>query len=339
MRAKTVKVTVTAIGAAMAAAVLAAPASAAVVNISNGNRVVVTGEGSERNVTSVYYDSVADLYTVLDTAGASATAPCTAVNSTTVTCPGAAIAALTVRTGAGADSIAISSSVPATTECSCDGGTSDDALFGGRADDSLSGSSNEDLLVGGPGSDELRGGGGRDTAYYADQNSGVTVTIGSGANDGNANDQSGISRDNVLGDVEIVTGSVFGDSITGDGSDESFFAGEGFDFVDGGRGRDTINGGGGDDDLAGNAGSDEVRGEAGNDDLSGGADGDRLIGGTENDFLSGGEGVDAMTGKAGIDRIFAKDGTRDRRIKCGDGANSQERVKRDKKRDPKPRSC
>ena len=84
----------------------------------------------------------------------------------------------------------------------------------------------------------------------------------------------------------------------------------------------------------------------GNDTLIGGPDQDQLLGGADNDVLAGGDGndslvgkkgFDAMNGKDGFDRLFAKDGGRDKKINCGSGRG--DRAKRDKKFDPKPKSC
>ena len=324
--------------AALAMAVAATPALATNVSISNANRVVVTGEGSEPNATSIFFS--ANTYTVLDSAGVDATAPCTVTSATTANCPGTGIQAFTIRTGAGADIIAVGSTIPPVIEGTLDGGASNDLVFGGPANDSVDGGSDDDFLVGGPRADEIQGSAGRDVVFYGDQAAGVAVTIGAGgADDGNGADQAGAARDNVRNDVETVTGTLFPDSISGSASNEIFLPGEGSDVVFAGRGSDTVNGGGGDDALFGEAGRDLVNGEAGNDRLAGGPDGDTLIGGLENDFLDGGGGRDKMSGKDGFDRIFAKDGSRDRQIKCGPGKNKRERSKSDKKKDPEPKSC
>ena len=46
-----------------------------------------------------------------------------------------------------------------------------------------------------------------------------------------------------------------------------------------------------------------------------------------------------MKGKGGIDVIQAKDGFTDRKINCGPGPNGAERAKRDKRLDPRAKSC
>ncbi|MDP9228634.1 MAG: hypothetical protein M3M99_06210, partial [Actinomycetota bacterium] len=73
--------------------------------------------------------------------------------------------------------------------------------------------------------------------------------------------------------------------------------------------------------------------------LFGGSNDDLVSGGLDNDFIKGNKGVDVMKGNDGLDRIFARDRRRDRRINCGPGANSAERAKRDKGKDPKARRC
>lgn len=102
---------------------------------------------------------------------------------------------------------------------------------------------------------------------------------------------------------------------------ETFYAGDGNDFIYGNGGKDYIYAGGGDDyifagktsDVAyGGAGSDHIFGEIGNDYLYGddgtdflyGGEGrDRLIGGNGNDYLYGNEGDDRLWGKDGHDRL------------------------------------
>ena len=325
----------------------ASSALASTVTISSSNRISVTGEGSERNAVFISYDMGLDVYTVVDSAGADGSAACTDVNTTTVTCPGAGIAAVTVKTGSGADVIVLNRpTMPATIEGSLDGGTGNDYVYGANADDSLIGGSNSDFLDGGPGADELRGSGGSDIAYYGDRTTPLSVTVGSkDENDGNEVDQSGAARDTVRGDIELVIGGAAGDTIVGDGSDETILGGEGDDLLLGGRGDDTILAGGGNDFVLGENGHDVLRGEDGNDRLKGGDDGDRLVGGLGDDILKGQRGVDVMKGKFGIDRIFARDGTRDAKINCGPGANSLEKAKRDKGKrnkrnnDPRAKSC
>ncbi len=79
----------------------------------------------------------------------------------------------------------------------------------------------------------IDGGDGIDTLSYAHRTSAVTITLG------------GAGADTVT-DVEILAGSNFGDTLTGDAEDNN---------IDGGDGNDTIVGGGGSDTLSGGAGT------------------------------------------------------------------------------------
>ena len=327
--------------------IAAAPALASTARISSANRIVVTGQGSERNSVRVSYDLGMDLYTVTDGAGVTGSDGCVDVDANTVTCPGAGVVAVSVNTGAGNDLIALDrATMPATIAGALNGGSGNDHISGADADDSLHGGSGRDLLDGGPGADDLRGGRGSDLAYYGDRVAGVAVSVGAGnANDGNAVDQSGNSRDTVRGDIETVIGSAGGDFLVGDRSDEALVGGEGDDTLLGGRGNDLLLGGGGNDLLSGENGRDLLRGEDGNDRLRGGSGDDRLFGGPGDDIIKGQSGVDVMKGNRGIDRIFARDGTRDKAINCGPGNNRLEKAKRDRGKrnkrnnDPRARSC
>jgi hypothetical protein len=64
-----------------------------------------------------------------------------------------------------------------------------------------------------------------------------------------------------------------------------------------------------------------------------------VAGGPDDDFLRGGTGPDVMKGKNGKDRINARDGERDLKISCGPGPKALEAAKRDKRLDPRPKSC
>jgi Ca2+-binding RTX toxin-like protein len=299
----------------------------------------VTAPGNERNQIVVTFDAIGGLYTVTDVAGVNGTGGCGQVNATTVTCPGAGIGSIAVNAGGGGDFITLDpASIPATVEGDLRGGTGDDRIVGSSAADSLSGDGDEDLLEGGPGGDELRGSSGRDTVLYANRLDGVTVTIGAGSdNDGGFPDQTGGQRDTVRSDVEQVVGGAGPDTLIGDSSSETLFGGPGNDAIFGQRGDDRLAGELGDDRVSGGNGGDVVRGDAGNDLLGGGPGDDLLTGGAGNDFLIGKSGMDVLLGKAGRDRLQAQDGGFDRAINCGPG--KREGAKRDKRFDPRPRSC
>ena len=105
-----------------------------------------------------------------------------------------------------------------------------------------------------------------------------TVTLGEGANDGEAGE-----NDNAHADVESVTGGSGSDAITGSAS------------------ANLLTGGGGNDDLYGVGGDDALNGETGVDTLGGGTGADSLHGGADDDTLDGGTGPDALIGGAGTD--------------------------------------
>ena len=75
------------------------------------------------------------------------------------------------------------------------------------------------------------------------------------------------------------------DTITGDGSDESWLLLEGDDDINTRGGSDTVDGGAGHDTLRGGDGNDSLLGDEGHDKLVGGRGADSLDGGTGNDTL------------------------------------------------------
>jgi Ca2+-binding RTX toxin-like protein len=79
-----------------------------------------------------------------------------------------------------------------------------------------------------------------------------------------------------------------------------FSGGLGFDSITGGNLNDTLNGG---------ADGDKVDGGGGNDTISGGAEGDKLDGGPGRDFLYGGGGTDKLLGGPGRDFLKGGGGT------------------------------
>src|SRR3954471_24331628 len=105
--------------------------------------------------------------------------------------------------------------------CLCSGDAGNDTLNGADGADRLNGGPGDDRMNGSLGADLLTGGDGVDSATYATpaplskRNTGVTVTLDDQANDGS--DQDGLpgARDNVRSDVENITGSPLGDSLTG----------------------------------------------------------------------------------------------------------------------------
>ncbi len=159
------------------------------------------------------------------------------------------------------------------------GGVGDDVLTGGAGDDTMYGDVGNDTLTGGTSAtdaDVYNGGAGSDTVTYAARSAAVTVTVGAGANDGEAGE-----TDSIAVDVEIVRGGTGDDSFTGEAGNQTFY---------GGAGNDTF--------LMGllastGAGDDTVYGEAGTDTVSYAARLEAvtatMLGNTANDGASGSE--------------------------------------------------
>jgi Ca2+-binding RTX toxin-like protein len=333
-------------------------AFASSVTVSGGNTVRVLESGSEVNRVAVSYDIGTSLYEVRDSAAnLTPNGTCSAVDAHTATCPGPGIKTISVDTDALADTISMDvASIASTVTGNLDGGPGDDSvsghgtLDGGSGNDVIHGSaladnvrasSGRDFIDAGDGPDDIAGGSGTDTlAYPANRATPVNVTIGSGnGNDGGVEDQGSGRRDTVHGDVEAIVGTPQADLITGDSSSESLIGGAGNDVLSGNNGNDTLLGLEGDDIILGGEGQDLLRGWLGADRLFGGRGNDRVSGGPDGDLVVGNRGHDVLKGKGGIDFLRAKDGARDYRIKCGPGANRAEGATRDKRLDPRARSC
>ncbi|HEY6636951.1 MAG TPA: hypothetical protein VIZ61_04630 [Solirubrobacterales bacterium] len=369
------KSALTAAIAGLGVTLLIAPAAlASTVTVTGGNTVRVAETGNEANAITVAHESRTNTYTVSDaTAMLTPSGSCVMVDTHHASCPGTGIKTINVTTGDRDDTIALDATIPGSITETLDaggandtvtganspgnlrggsgndrligrgtleGGNGNDDLAGSPVADTLRGSSGRDTLDGGFGADDIRGGSGTDTLVYPARANGINVTIGSGnGNDGGPEDQTGSSRDTVRGDIEALFGTERNDALVGDHSSETLVGLGGDDFVFGNSGHDTLLGFDGNDLLTGGSSSDLVRGGPGADRMFGKSGDDRLAGGPDDDFLRGGSGQDVMKGKTGIDRINARDGERDVKISCGPGPKRLEGAKRDKRLDPRPRSC
>jgi Ca2+-binding RTX toxin-like protein len=344
--------------AALGAILIASPAALASTVTATGGTLTVAETGDEANQITVSVDADTDAYySVRDTAATlTPSGTCLAVDGHFAVCPGTGIKTIIVETGDRADAITLdAATIPGTISETVDGGSGNDYVSGANTPGTVSGGSGNDdvhgrgtvnggagsdLLMGSPLADNLRGGSGADTLdggfgaddiaggseadslVYSGRVNGVNVTIGSGNfNDGGPEDQTGSRRDTVHGDVEIQFGTERDDVLVGDRTPE------------------TLVGLGGDDFEVGNGGGDSVLGGPGGDRQFGKSGNDRLAGGPDDDFLRGGTGLDVMQGRNGIDRINARDGARDLKISCGPGPKRREGAKRDRRLDPRPRSC
>ncbi|MEG5058713.1 hypothetical protein QUB60_11690, partial [Microcoleus sp. A2-C5] len=161
-----------------------------------------------------------------------------------------------------------------------EGGESNDILSGLSRNDVLRGNGGKDVLIGGVGYDILDGGeGNEDTADYSNSESGVSVLADKILGSDVYKVSDGFGTEDILGNIEIVSGSNFADEMTGgdysdifygQGGNDLFRGQGGDDKFYGGTGEDTAYGGDDNDDLRGEEGNDELRGENGNDSLYGG---------------------------------------------------------------------
>ena len=193
-----------------------------------------------------------------------------------------------------------------------------EGVIGSGFSDLLTGGAGNNVLnVGFAGQDTVFGGSGFDTVSFALRTSAVSASLASGQET-----TSGSS----LNDVEAIVGTLFGDSLTGNGS-ANFLSGLlGNDAIQARGGSDTVNGGGGDDDLDGGTGFDfasfagAMGGVVANlgtqsatgwgndtlvgfDALIGSAFDDVLTGDAADNTLNGGGGADTLTGAGGADNF------------------------------------
>ncbi len=144
----------------------------------------------------------------------------------------------------------------------------------GDSFENLIATSRNDTLIGNTLNNDIDGGGGTDTITYAARagTGGLTVDLGTLDVDGYAVlTFGGIAEQDRLRNIENLTGTADGDTITGDNSANILL---------GMAGNDTINGGSGDDTISGGADDDTLNGDAGDDTISGGAGVDVIDGGT-----------------------------------------------------------
>ena len=322
---------------------------------------IVTYEAAPGEANRVTVSRAGDTLTLSD-AGATITAqePCRAVGAHQLTCPArsidstftpaSSIPVLDVQLGDGADTLAISGSLGAST-----------ALDAGDGDDTLTGGTDADLLDGGLGADRLDGGAGSDRLTFAARTDGVTVDVPARrTSDGDTlagleSIQGGEGADRLLGgpQADELSGGGGADTLRGAGGDDKLAGDLGADVVEGGSGsdsitgdppqgdgyytkrvallRDVLRGGKGDDVIHDTGGENVLVGGLGDDDLTGGVDDDRIAGGPGRDDLDGGGGSDRLQGGLGRDDIAARDGLRDR-VGCGGGRDEARIDARDRVR-------
>src|SRR5262245_42834757 len=182
------------------------------------------------------------------------------------------------------------------------GGGGHDQLDAGAGDDTLDGQDGDDLLLGGLGADRLSGGAGNDTASYANASAAVVVSLATGL--GSGSDAQG----DTLSDVENVIGSVFADTLTGDGKDNILAGAAGADQLNGGAGSDTASYASAAAAVtvslaSGSCSGSDAQGDVliSIENLTGSGFNDTLVGDNSANVLAGGEGADLLNGGGGVD--------------------------------------
>jgi Ca2+-binding RTX toxin-like protein len=208
-----------------------------------------------------------------------------------------------------------------------DGRGGNDLICGGDGNDRLSGGSGEDVLSGDAGDDTIDGGGqpvdGTDFAAYDASPTRVSASLADGTATGWGSDR--------LGGIEGLSGSRFGDSLTGDGGGDILLGQRGNDRLSGLAGADLVSGTEGNDTMNGGPGADLAfyrsspravrvdlaRGVAtgwGRDrlrsfeDVVGSPRADRIFGSKSANYLWGLGGADLIDGRGGRDHAFGGPG-------------------------------
>jgi Ca2+-binding RTX toxin-like protein len=147
------------------------------------------------------------------------------------------------------------------------GGGGHDTLVGGAGSDTLQGGEGDDVFNGGAGADAIDGGAGTDRASYSSQTANLSL---------------------YLTGTACIGGDAAGDTLT---SVENLTAGAGNDSLYASNAANVVDGLGGNDTMLGYGGNDTLRG------------------GDGNDVLIGGAGADSLQGGAGTDRVTYSDQT------------------------------
>ncbi|WP_146636321.1 calcium-binding protein, partial [Nioella nitratireducens] len=203
-----------------------------------------------------------------------------------------------------------------------DGSAGVDELRGNGGNDTLLGGAGDDYIVGGLGNDSLDGGADYDQVAYTDAIAGVNVNLATGIATGGAGTDT-------ISNFQMIRGSMFNDTLTGDDGDNHIRGLQGNDILDGGIGIDrvrydrdasyggasgvnvnlttgvAIDGFGDTDSLSG---FERVTGTNVADTIIGDGEDNDLEGRDGNDSLSGGGGRDNLRGGDGDDTLDASGG-------------------------------
>jgi len=177
-------------------------------------------------------------------------------------------------------------------------------LEGTQFADSMTGTTGTQFFRGLAGDDTIDGGDGIDWASYRNTTN-KDGTQGAVLNFVTNTFTDTYGDDDTLISIENISGSDFGDLITGNGGVARELNGHGGnDTITGGDQNDTIDGGDGDDSLLGGGGADDIRGGIGIDSIDGSFGADTIRGQEGNDTLVGNFGLDLIFGGSGNDLIF-----------------------------------
>ena len=188
------------------------------------------------------------------------------------------------------------------------GDTSIGGSIEGRAgNDLLTGGNGSNYITGGSGADTIDGGTGTDTANYSNETYDNNVSLLVSGRGVVVNLATGTAIDNwgnqdILRNIEYVQGSQYSDSLVGDATNNSLYAGAGADTLDGGAGNDWLMGDAGDDLIIGGDGNDWV-GYSSNGATTG------IIASLNNGvaIVTGGLGVDTLNGIENISGSYFAD--------------------------------
>lgn len=218
------------------------------------------------------------------------------------------------------------------------GTSGNDHIYGLAGKDTLNGNAGKDYLDGGSGIDTMNGGTGNDT-YIVRQAHDIVKETSTGGVDLVQSFATAHTLASFVENGQIM--STTAASLTGNGLDNTLFAGLGNNVLNGGAGNDTVSyafgtsgthgvtvtlastlaqstrgsgtetlisvenltGTAFNDNLTGNDTTNVLRGAAGNDILRGAGGADSLFGDAGADTLEGGSGDDRMVGGAGIDTL------------------------------------
>lgn len=181
------------------------------------------------------------------------------------------------------------------------GGSGNDTIYGDANANILKGGSGDDTIFTSQGIDTIDGGIGIDTVdFSAISTASINVNLSSlqVLNDGYGNAES-------IQNIENINGGNYagGDTLYGDGMDNTMYGNLGSDQLSGNDGNDVLYGDNVGNTHTTNDGHNTLDGGAGSDTLYAGDSGDTLIGGAGNDTLYGAAGADILVGGTGDDTL------------------------------------